>query len=146
MKSSLYTFAFATLVAIASLSQAHAQTHVARVNVPFAFNSGSQHFAAGTYTISMYDNGVLAVTDYKRTDLAVIQSRSDNDSPNTAPYVAFRKYGNQYFLTTYHAQGGVTINLGKSARERSLARELAANHVEGGTVRVAMLNNAAPTR
>jgi hypothetical protein len=146
MKSSLYTFAVATLVAIASLTQAHAQTFVSHVNVPFAFDSGSKHFAAGTYTISLYDDGVLSVTDYKRTDLAIVESRSDKDSPTTAPYVAFRKYGNSYFLAAYHAYGGVTVALGKSAKERSLIRELASNPTDSGTVRLAMLNNAAPTR
>jgi hypothetical protein len=146
MKSSLYTFAFATLVAIASLSQANAQTHVARVNVPFAFNFGSEHFSAGTYTISMYSDRVLSVTDYKQTNKVIILSRSDGDSPNMASYIAFQKFGSQYFLTKYHANGGVTIDLGKSARERSLARELAMNHVVSETVRLAMLNDAASTR
>jgi len=139
MKLSISTLALATLVAIASLTQAHAQTHASRVNVPFAFDCGSEYFPAGIYTISMYDDGVLTVTDYKHTDRVIIQSRSDNDSPSTAPYVAFRKYGDQYFLAEYHANGGVTVDLGKSAKERGLIRELAANQASPGSVQVAAL-------
>ncbi|MGA2170844.1 MAG: hypothetical protein ABSG62_21875 [Terracidiphilus sp.] len=147
MKSSLCTFALATLVAIASLTQAHAQTLASRVNVPFAFDCGSQHFAAGIYTISISDSGsVLTVTDYKHSDMAVIQSRSDEYSPSMASYVAFRKYGNSYFLSAYHAKGGVTVALGESAKERSLIRELASNPTDSGIVRLAMLNGAASGR
>ncbi|MGA3068869.1 MAG: hypothetical protein ABSD43_01520 [Terracidiphilus sp.] len=146
MKSSLCTFALATFVAIASLTQAHAQTHASRVNVPFAFDCGSEHFAAGIYTISFSDSGVLTVTDYKHTDMAIPLSRFDQDSTDAAPYVAFRKYGNNYFLAAYHANGGVTIDLGKSAKERNLARELALNPTDSGTVRLAMLNDAASGR
>jgi hypothetical protein len=146
MKSSLYTFAIATLVAIAALTQAHAQTHVSRVNVPFAFDCGSQHFSAGTYTISVSDSRALTVTDYKHTGMVLIQWISNEDSPKTASYVAFRKYGNSYFLSAYHAKGGVTVALGESAKERSLIRELASNPTDSGTVRLAMLNGTASGR
>ena len=146
MKSTISTIALATLVALASLAQAHAQTLASRVNVPFAFDCGSEHFSAGIYTISMSDSGVLTVTDYKQTDMVIIQSKSDEDSPNIAPYVAFRKYGNLYFLAAYHASGGVTVDLGKSAKERGLVRELASNPKDTGLVRLAMLNDAASGR
>jgi hypothetical protein len=146
MKSTLSTITLATLVAIASLTPAHAQTHASRVNVPFAFDCGSVHFAAGTYTISMYADGVLSVTDYKHTDLVIVDSRSEQDSPSLAPYVAFRKYGNQYFLAEYHAEGGVTVDLGKSAKERGLILEVASNPTDSGLVRLAMLNDTASGR
>ena len=41
----------------------HAQDleDVVEVNVPFAFESGSQHFAPGLYTLSSNDQKVLAI-------------------------------------------------------------------------------------
>jgi len=145
MKPSLSIFALAALFAIASLTQAHAQKHTSRVNVPFAFDCGSQHLAPGTYTIGLSYSGVLTVTGDKDGALVIIQSRSDADSPNMAPYVAFRKYGNQLFLAAYHPAGGVIADLGMSAKERSLTRELAATPADSGLVRLA-LNDAASGR
>ena len=53
MKTTIRTIALASLVAIASLSQtAIAQTGwpSTTVDIPFAFDSGTQHFEAGVYT------------------------------------------------------------------------------------------------
>jgi len=54
MKHSIHTIAFATLVTIASLTQAHAIPCFSS-QCSFAFSCGSEHFPAGTYTISTLD-------------------------------------------------------------------------------------------
>jgi hypothetical protein len=63
MKSTLSAIALAALFTIAPLIQAHAQTsNVSPVNVPFGFNQGTNHFAAGTYKIGIdiYDGRILS--------------------------------------------------------------------------------------
>ena len=88
MKHSISTLAIATLVAIASLTQAHAQSSAARVQVPFAFELGSQHYAAGTYTIDLQgaDNLVLSNSAKRSTRLALIESRTDSGSSSPSPF------------------------------------------------------------
>lgn len=139
MKSSIRSFALATLVAIAPMTMAFAQNDASRINVPFSFNYGTAHFSAGTYTVSLMDQSVVAVTDSAHTLWAIVQSRSQ-ENPERAGYLEFRKYGDQYFLAGYHPQGGATISLGVSKRERSLARDYAANRTDPGTVRLALLD------
>jgi hypothetical protein len=140
MKSSISTFALATLVAIASLTQAHAQNLAARVNVPFAFDFGSEHFSAGAYTISMLGDKVVGLRNnaHPSARMAIIESISDLGSPNEPTSVTFRKYGNSYFLAEY-STSGTTITLSESKTERSLAREYAANQANPGSVQVAAL-------
>jgi hypothetical protein len=142
MKSILFTITLATLVVIAPLTQAHAQNHGTSINVPFAFNCGSTHFAAGAYKMKITGNldQILTVTDDKHTAMVGVEKGSDSDSPNAAPYLAFRKYGSQYFLAEYHAGAGVTVAIPESPRERRLARELAANPADSGLVRLAVNN------
>jgi hypothetical protein len=140
MKHSISTLALATLVAIASLTQAHAQTNVARVNVPFAFNLGADHFSAGTYTIGVQGLDYVALSNNENPSarMAIIESRSDSGSPSAPASVTFRKYGNTYFLAEYSASG-TTITLLESKKERSLAREYALNQTNPGLVQVAAL-------
>jgi hypothetical protein len=142
MKHSISTLAIATLVAIASLTQAHAQTNASKVNVPFAFDFGSQHYAAGTYTIDLQgaDNLVL-VNDAKRsTRLALIESRTDSGSSIASASLTFRKYVNTYFLAKY-STSGATFTLMESSKERSLAREQAMNQTEPSLVQLAALGH-----
>jgi hypothetical protein len=140
MKHSISTLAIATVVAITSLTQAHAQNHAVRVNVPFAFNSGSAQLAAGTYPIEMQSPDIVALSnDAKRsTRLATIESRTNSGSANAPASLTFRKYGNTYFLAEY-STGGTTIKLIESSKERSLAREEAMNQTEPSLVQLAAL-------
>jgi hypothetical protein len=140
MKHSISTIALATIVAIASLTQLHAQSGAARVQVPFAFELGSQHYAAGTYTINMLGSDTLALSNSAKrsTQLAMIESRVDSSSANAPATVTFRKYGNTYFLAEY-STNGATIKLIESNKERSLSREEAMNQTEPKLVQVAAL-------
>lgn len=139
MKSIARTFALATLAVTASLTVAHAQTQVVRVNVPFDFNLGSEHFAAGTYTIATEGSDIVSVRSEARPSqcMALIESRSDSGSSNNRATVTFSKYGKAYFLAAY-ARQGETIKLVESDRERSLSREYAMSHMTPDLVTLAM--------
>jgi len=143
MKHSIHTIAFATLVTIASLTQAHAQSHVSQVNVPFAFSCGSEHFPAGTYTISTLDKFPFIASLSSGTKLparrAMIESASTSASTDRPGYVVFRKYGGNYFLAEDHTVDGITIRFGKSENERRVAREYALNQTNPGLVQLAAM-------
>lgn len=142
MKSIHRIFALATLAATAFLSPAlHAQiADGSRVNVPFAFNCGTQHFAPGTYTVSFLDKNILRVSSYGKTALAMIQADTDARGSGDG-YVVFRKYGNRYFLAEYHPADSLTSAVViKSKTERSVAHDYAAfNQTDTGRVRLALL-------
>ncbi len=140
MKSILSTIALSTLVAIASLSQVHAQTLAARANVPFAFECAGHHFAAGTYTISMLNSDNVSLFNVAKSDteLALIESIGDADSPHAPGSLTFRKYGNTYFLAKYSAHG-IIVTVIESKQERSVARDYAANRMAPAPVQVAAL-------
>lgn len=150
MKSSIRTFALATLVAIACLSQVHAQSQASQVNVPFAFSCGSEHFPAGTYIISTLDKFPFIASLSSGAKLparrTMIESMSASASTDRPGYVVFRKYGDNYFLAEDHTIDGITIRFGKSEKERSLAREYAQSQMNPGRVQLALLNDAAPGR
>jgi hypothetical protein len=124
MKSSISTLALATLVAIASLTAAHAQTLASRVNVPFAFDCGSEHFAPGSYTISRDGDHLVLRSE---TSAGMVTIDMGNGPKNTtSAYVAFRKYGNRYFLAEYHpANWPSTMEVPTSSKERIVARDYA---------------------
>jgi hypothetical protein len=138
MKSSISTLALAALVTIASLSQAHAQTQASHVNVPFAFECGSQHFAPGTYTLSNLDRDNILLRDDKTSNLVLVVI-GDGPRDTKSGYVIFRKYGNRYFLAEYHpANSASTMEVPASKKERSVARDYAANQPEPGRVKLAL--------
>ena len=148
MKSSIRTFALATIAAIACLSQMHAQSHASEVNVPFAFNYGSEHFPAGTYTISTLKKfpfiASLSSGANLRVHWAMTESISASVSTDRPGYVVFRKYGDSYFLAEDHTFDGNTIRFSKSKKERIVARDFAANQSEPGRVQLTL--NEAPGR
>jgi len=146
MKSTISTIALAALVAIASLSQtAIAQTGqpATRVNVPFAFDYGTQHFAPGVYTVSMGQNrDILTLSNGNRTAWALIQAGYDPTQLN-AGSVIFRKYGERYFLTEYRpASGSIDVTVFESEPEHRAARDFAANHLAPTHVQLAIMSKA----
>jgi hypothetical protein len=144
MKTTIRTIALASLVAIASLSQtAIAQTGQpsTKVDVPFAFDYGSQHFAPGVYTVSMRDKNILTLSDGKSSAWAMIQAGYD-PTRNKAGYVVFRKYGNRYFLTEFApASGSLHASVSESNAERRAARDYDANHLTPSRVQLALLSD-----
>ncbi|HEV2134085.1 MAG TPA: hypothetical protein VGR47_07460 [Terracidiphilus sp.] len=140
MKPIFTTIAIATLVVIASLTQAQAQSPSARVKVPFAFDCGMAHFAAGTYAIAV-DKDVLILSGSTQRAMTLVKWRTDSNTDQPG-YLTFRQYGNRYFLAQFHANDGVTVDLGASAKERNLIREQVSNPKDSGTVRLALNDSA----
>jgi hypothetical protein len=145
MKTTIRTIALATLVAIASLSQAViAQTGRPsfRVDVPFAFDYGTQHFAAGIYTVSMeLNHDILTVSNGNRSAWALIQAGNDPTAQQSTGYVMFRKYGDRYFLTEFSpASWHIHATVFESVAERRAARDLAASHVTPTRVQLALMS------
>jgi hypothetical protein len=147
MKTTIRTIALASLVAFASLSQtaiAQAGQPSTKVNVPFAFDYGSQHFAAGIYTVSMELNrDILTLSDGNRTAWALIQAGHDPTAQQSASYVTFRKYGDRYFLAEFSpAHWHIHATVSESAAERRAARDFATNNLVPSRVQLVALSNA----
>jgi hypothetical protein len=132
----------AVLLAGSAWSQAQTQDHVARVNVPFVFDCGSEHFEAGAYMINIEGNKLVALRNAAGTSsvLATIGSRwtSDSGSPSATASLTFRKYGNTYFLGEY-SNRGATFSLIESNNERSLSRKYALTQMKSSLIEVAAL-------
>ena len=145
MKTTIHTIALASLVAIASLSQtviAQTGQYATKVDVPFAFECGTQHFAPGVYTVSMRDKNILTLSGGNRSSWAMIQAGYD-PTQNKAGYVVFRKYGDRYFLAEYSpASGSLHASVSESAAERRAARDFDANHLTPSRVQLALLSNS----
>jgi hypothetical protein len=147
MKTTIRTIALASLVAIASLSQtviAQTGQPSTKVDVPFAFDYGKQHFAPGVYTVSMEMNrDILTVSNGNRTAWALMQAGHDPTAQQSASYVVFRKYGDRYFLTEFSpANWHIHATISESAAERRAARDFAASHMVPSRVQLADLSNA----
>jgi hypothetical protein len=144
MKMTIRTIALASLVAIASLSQtviAQTGRPVTRVDIPFAFDYGTQHFAAGIYILSMEDESVLSLHGGNRTAWAMIQTGYD-PTQRKSGYVVFRKYGDRYFLAEYvPTTGAIHMSVFESGAERRAARDFAASHVNPSKVQLALLSD-----
>jgi len=133
----------AAVLAIASLSStAYAQRpdSLARVNVPFGFEFGSQHFAAGLYTIRMVSEHLMTIEGKSTSGLAMTM-RDIDLKPSTQGKVIFRRYGAKYFLRevwqpneTNHMQCVKT----KAERKAELT-EIASNATPEPNVELALL-------
>ncbi len=117
----------ATLIAAAALSTSavHAQVPTSRlavVTVPFAFESGSAHLPAGTYTISLSGAQLMSVSSAgKDGSMSLVRHAADTqNSANTR--VVFHRYGNQYFLREVWDEGAtnhvVTVETRAEAKVR----------------------------
>ena len=144
MKTTIRTIVLASLVAIAALSQtAVAQTGVpsTKVDIPFAFDSGTQQFAAGEYSLSMHSQNLLRLRHGNRTSLILIQTGYD-PTKIKAGYVEFRKYGDRHFFAGYApANGSIRVSVLESKAERRVARDFAANHLTPSTLQLALLSD-----
>jgi hypothetical protein len=144
MKTVTRTIALATLVTIVFLSQtviAQTGQNSAKVDVPFAFNYGTQHFPSGVYTLSMENPNILSLRSGNRSAWTMIQKGSDPAQHKSA-YVVFRSYGDRYFLTEYISANGSIASVFESAAERRAARDFAANRLTPGHVQLALMSNS----
>jgi hypothetical protein len=98
---------FAAVLAIAPfspVSRAQDVGMLAKVNVPFAFETASQHFAAGVYTIRMENEHTLLIQGKSESGLALAWV-DDNAQPVQRGKAVFQKYGDQYFLSEISITG-----------------------------------------
>ncbi len=103
------TAVIASALAVALVSPAlHAQdpTRPSRVNVPFAFDAGSTHFAAGTYTLSNPEEHILSVQGRAHSAL-MLNWFETGTKPAAESKAVFDRYGNQYFLREVWTKGEV---------------------------------------
>jgi hypothetical protein len=98
---------FAAALAIAPfspVSRAQDVGMLAQVNVPFAFETASQHFNAGVYTIRVENEHTLRIQGKSRSGLAMTWVDDNAQSAKTGKAV-FQKYGDQYFLSEISITG-----------------------------------------
>ena len=134
---------FAAILAVASMSAvSHAQGQIdqVKVNVPFAFETGTSYMPAGVYKISMEQNRIMLVKG--NTKAALLLTRLDEDrSPVAAGKVVFHRYGNRYFLREVWTPGRSShFECDKSKAEKSLV--LARNESAPSNVELALLDSA----
>ena len=120
----------AAVLAVASLSStSHAQSSdaLAKVNVPFGFEVGSQHFAAGVYTVRMLSDHLMSING--KSDSGLAMANRDTDlKPSAQGKVIFRRYGSQFYMREVWTPGGSThLRCVKTKTERQAERTLLAS-------------------
>lgn len=146
MKTHSRAFVLAVLFAIVSLAPAlQALTGTeAKVNVPFAFNCGSRHFAPGAYTLDFLNMNLLQLRNGRKAALVVIAPEFGLRETK-AGYAVFRKYGDQYFLEEIWLSGStVHISLNEKKWERNAAKELASQQSQPSRIELALVNAVQP--
>jgi hypothetical protein len=129
----------AVVVAGAPLSPAsHAQEleGAVVVNVPFTFENGSQHFAAGRYTIRMDSQHILLIRGESSSGF-VMAGIDESIHPSETTMVVFRRYGDQYFLREVWVEGETTYTYCMPSKVEQL--EIAAAQTAPTAVVVAAL-------
>jgi hypothetical protein len=77
---------------------------VVQVDVPFAFDTDSQHFDAGVYTIRTENEHILRFQGKSQSEL-VMTWVEDNARPASKGKAMFQKYGDRYFLSEISIAG-----------------------------------------
>jgi hypothetical protein len=109
------------------------------VNVPFAFENGPQHFAAGLYTIGMKSHNVLMIRGEARSGF-VMADFDEDTQPSETTKVVFRRYGDQYFLSEVWVEGETSHTYCMPSKAEKL--EIAANRTAPTGVVVAALETS----
>jgi hypothetical protein len=135
---------FTAVLAIAPLSpasQAQDSGAFAKVNVPFAFETGSGHYPAGVYTLRMETPSVLMIRGASNSGLAMMKTVEDDGQRVKSGMATFHRYGNRYFLTEISATGESRhLHLQSSKAEKQM--EIAASKTAPATLEVALIEPA----
>jgi hypothetical protein len=137
--SKVRAFLLAIIFAGAQWSPAsHAQDRAGEVmvNVPFAFQNGSQHLSAGLYTISISYQNIARIRGQSRSGFAMTGFDEDVQ-PSKTTRVVFRKYGDQYFLDEIWVAGDTNHTYFLPSKSERL--EMSANRTAPTSVMVAAL-------
>ena len=132
----------AVLAAISLAPAAQAQDSAAGgiVNVPFAFETGNQHFEPGVYKIRMETPNPAEIKGESRSGFVLIQPSGD-PAPSNKSKVVFRRSGSQYFLgEIWIAEKSGHLDVVKSKAERRL--QVAEQKSEPTGVELALLETA----
>jgi hypothetical protein len=97
-------FVVATFVAA---GPAHAQDHLVKATVPFAFTVGDQTLPSGTYTIGSPANSrnLLAIRNWDKKVNILSMGLDNQGNPGHDNTLVFHKYGNQYYLSEIRSEG-----------------------------------------
>jgi hypothetical protein len=113
------------VLAIASLAPA-AQAQdltsgfAAKIDVPFTFETAmGQHFAPGTYTITMNDKRTMLIRGAKTSGL-VLTHLDDDSLRATKGKALFTHSGDKYFLRAVWVAGNNSLFCGRSKAEHEL--------------------------
>jgi hypothetical protein len=94
----------------------------AQVDVPFGFEVGSTHFAAGRYILSSPREFLLVVQGSDRSAISMM-SHEINRKPSSKSKAVFHHYGSQYFLRELWIQGNVEyVRCSESKAEQEARR------------------------
>src|ERR1700739_2242045 len=106
MKRNLFaTLSLGALSALFTATSAYAQTGV-EANAPFAFNVGTTHMPAGTYTITI-DSLSASVKIHNCDNSATILSHAQREYPGEkSEKLVFRQIRNQYYLAEIWGERG----------------------------------------
>jgi len=111
-----------------------------QVNVPFAFDTDSQHFDAGVYTIRTENEHILRFQGTSQSEL-VMTWVEDNAQPASKGKAMFQKYGERYFLSEISIAGKSRhLYFWPSKAEQEL--QVAGNKTTPTGVEVALMNGS----
>ena len=140
----------AAALTLAALPAIHAQstTPLSLVNVPFAFEVGSYHFAAGQYAISdMLQDRLLQVRGANDARLTrAMHEIASRPSANTR--VVFHQYGDKYFLAqVWTANSPDYVQCIESGAEKQARKsQVALNSPQPNGIQVALINSIDPIK
>jgi hypothetical protein len=113
---------------------------IGKINVPFAFETGSgHHFAPGVYSVRMVSLHTLLLRGDSDSALTTA-SAEDNDQPAKTGKAIFRKYGNQYFLSQITVAGRSRLVCFEHSKAESRA-QVAAERTPPTNVELALLES-----
>lgn len=139
---SLALIAAVALITAPSAVKAQTSDTEVAANIPFTFQVGSSHYAAGIYTLQLMRH-VLTIQGRSASGMMEVFPESTNHPPATSVLV-FHRYGDHYFLSELHFGGSpefVKSPVSRAERRIRLEEE-ASNHGTGNTsanVEVALL-------
>jgi hypothetical protein len=108
------------------------------VNVPFAFQNGSQHLSAGLYTIGTSYQNIASIRGASRSGFA-LTGLDEDSQPSKTTRVVFLKYGDQYFLNEIWVKGDTTHTYFLQSKRESV--ELSANRTAPTNITLAALES-----
>ena len=114
------------VLATAPAATAQSSSTTVKVEIPFAFQVGSQHMPAGIYHIDLLSSDTIALRgpDRHASGLVMVHSTVTLKTPDQGVAV-FDRYGNSYYLHQIWTQGdtsGREFSKSKAEKETLQAR------------------------